>query len=162
MERPGRSRKALVDNLPRAMFVFLPLLALSMKLLYWRPKRYYVEHLLFLVHNHAFVFLALTIVYLLQKIPVVGEHLGLLEFAVWLYIIWYIFRAMRNVYYAQSRAPHASQVPDHRPGLLHDRVVVLSITSVFIALTAVTGSPCSLRGPARSDEPCFSHDKETP
>ena len=43
-----------------AMFVFLPLLALAMKLLYWRPKRYYVEHLLFLIHNHAFVFLALS------------------------------------------------------------------------------------------------------
>ena len=41
------------------MFVFLPLLALVMKLLYWRPRRYYVEHLLFLVHNHAFVFLAM-------------------------------------------------------------------------------------------------------
>ena len=48
------------------MFVFLPLLALVMKLMYWRPKRYYVEHLLFLVHNHAFVFLALAIVGLLQ------------------------------------------------------------------------------------------------
>ena len=55
---------AVVHNIPRAMFVFLPLLALFMKLLYWRPKRYYVEHLLFLVHNHAFVFLALTILVL--------------------------------------------------------------------------------------------------
>ena len=54
--------EAIVHNIPRAMFVFLPLLALVMKLMYWRPKRYYVEHLLFLVHNHAFVFLALTIV----------------------------------------------------------------------------------------------------
>ena len=50
--------KSVVHNIPRAMFVFLPLLALVMKLLYWRPKRYYVEHLLFLIHNHAFVFLA--------------------------------------------------------------------------------------------------------
>ena len=53
--------EAVVHNIPRAMFVFLPLLALVMKPLYWRPKRYYVEHLLFLVHNHAFVFLALAI-----------------------------------------------------------------------------------------------------
>ena len=55
---------AIVHNLPRAMFVFLPLLALFMKLLYWRPKRYYVEHLLLLVHNHAFIFLAMTILVL--------------------------------------------------------------------------------------------------
>ena len=52
--------KAFVHNIPKAMFVFLPLLALAMKPLYWRPKRYYVEHLLFLIHNHAFVFLTLT------------------------------------------------------------------------------------------------------
>ena len=92
--------EALVHNIPRAMFVFLPLLALVMKLLYWRPKRFYVEHLLFLVHNHAFVFLALTIMGLLSRIPVVGAHLNLLEFAMWLYMIWYIFRAMR-AYYVQ-------------------------------------------------------------
>ena len=36
------------------------------------------------------------------KIPVVGEHLGLLATAIWIYVIWYIFRAMR-VYYEQSR-----------------------------------------------------------
>jgi hypothetical protein len=90
--------RTVVHNLPRAMFVFLPLLALAMKPLYWRPKRYYVEHLLFLIHNHAFVFLMLTILAALELIPVVGEHLGFVKFAAWLYIIWYIFRAMRNYY----------------------------------------------------------------
>src|SRR6185503_3163668 len=73
----------IMHNVPRAMFVFLPLLALIMKLLYWRPKRYYVEHLLFLVHNHAFVFLAFSIVALLTSIPVVGPHLGLLDGLIW-------------------------------------------------------------------------------
>ena len=62
-----RCSEAIVHNIPRAMFVFLPLLALFMKLLYWRPKRYYVEHLLFLVHNHAFVFLALAILGALHR-----------------------------------------------------------------------------------------------
>jgi hypothetical protein len=90
--------KSVVHNIPRAMFVFLPLLALIMRLLYWRPQRYYVEHLLFLVHNHAFVFLVLTVLALLTMIPVVGGHLGLLKFAAWLYMFWYMFRAMRNVY----------------------------------------------------------------
>ena len=90
--------KTVVHNLPRAMFVFLPLLALCMKLMYWRPKRYYVEHLLFLIHNHAFVFLVLTILAALELIPVVGQHLGFVKFAAWLYMIWYVFRAMRNYY----------------------------------------------------------------
>jgi len=90
--------RTVAHNIPRAMFVFLPLLALAMKPLYWRPKRYYVEHLLFLVHNHAFVFLVLTLGALLDMIPVVGEHLGLVTFAGWVYMIWYLFRGMRNFY----------------------------------------------------------------
>jgi hypothetical protein len=57
-----------------------------------------VEHLLFLIHNHAFVFLVLAILAFLEKIPRVGEHLGLLEFAIWIYIAWYLYRGMRNVY----------------------------------------------------------------
>ena len=100
------SGKALIEtvvhNIPRAMFVFLPLLAAFMKLLYWRPKRYYVEHLLFLVHNHAFVFLVMILSIWMTSIPLLGDYLGWLDGVVWLYMIWYLFRAMR-VYYQQSR-----------------------------------------------------------
>ncbi|HEX9474726.1 MAG TPA: DUF3667 domain-containing protein [Steroidobacteraceae bacterium] len=52
--------ESVVHNLGRGMFVFLPLLAGLMKLLYWRPPRFYLEHLLLLIHNHAFVFLLLS------------------------------------------------------------------------------------------------------
>ncbi|HEV3286169.1 MAG TPA: DUF3667 domain-containing protein, partial [Steroidobacteraceae bacterium] len=44
---------AFLHNVPRAMFIFLPLLAGVMMLMYWRPRHYYVEHLLLFVHNHA-------------------------------------------------------------------------------------------------------------
>jgi hypothetical protein len=90
--------EAVVHNIPRAMFVFLPLLAGIMKLLYWRPKRYYVEHLLLMIHNHAAVFLVFSLVALLSMIPWVRE-LATWYFLVALgYMTWYIFRAMRNVY----------------------------------------------------------------
>jgi hypothetical protein len=89
---------SIVRNLPRAMFVFLPLLALFMKLLYWKPKRYYVEHLLFLIHNHAFVFLLFSFIVLFGRIPYVGDYVGWLWFAGIVYMIWYIFRGMRNYY----------------------------------------------------------------
>ena len=133
-ERTRQIGEAMMHNIPRAMFVFLPLLALVMKGLYWRPKRYYVEHLLLLVHNHAFVFLALSIVYLLQMIPRVGEYLGWLEFAVWCYIVWYIFRAMR-VYYAQSRALTFGKYVTMGLAYFSSSVLVLALMSVFIALT---------------------------
>lgn len=99
----GAVGETLAHNIPKAMFVFLPLLALCMKLIYWRPKRYYVEHLLFMVHNHAFVFLVSAAVMLIGLIPVVGDYAWPLYWAAFVYMVWYIYRAMRNVYH-QGRA----------------------------------------------------------
>ena len=42
--------KKLLDNVPAALFVLLPLMAFVLKILYPLSKRYYVEHLLFVVH----------------------------------------------------------------------------------------------------------------
>jgi hypothetical protein len=42
--------------LSKAMFVFLPLIALLNMLMYWWPRYRYAEHLLFFVHLHAFYF----------------------------------------------------------------------------------------------------------
>ena len=94
----GAIGEGVAHNIPRAMFVFLPLLALCMKFMYWRPKRYYVEHLLFMVHNHAFVFLVAAIVMAVGLIPYVGDNAWPLYWAAFFYMAWYIYRAMRNVY----------------------------------------------------------------
>ena len=127
--------RAIVHNIPKAMFVFLPLLALAMKPLYWRPKRYYVEHLLFLVHNHAFVFLVLAVLAFLEKIPRVGDHLGLLEFATWIYIAWYLYRGMRNVY-QQRRAITLAKYFAVGFFYLGAASTVLVLTALFSAMTA--------------------------
>jgi len=126
--------KAVVANIPKAMFLFLPLLALVMKGLYWRPKRYYVEHLLFLIHNHAFVFLAFTLLALLKMIPVVGDHLGALEAFVWLYLLWYLFRAMRNVYH-QGRALTLAKYFTIGFAYTVAAVTVLLLTAIYSAFT---------------------------
>jgi hypothetical protein len=126
--------KAVAHNIPRAMFVFLPLLALAVKLLYWRPKRYYVEHLLFLIHNHAFVFLALSILALMKMIPVVGEHLGAVEAFIWLYLLWYLFRAMRN-FYQQSRWLTLTKYLAIGFSYTVAAVTVLLLTAVYSAMT---------------------------
>jgi hypothetical protein len=127
--------RAIVHNIPKAMFVFLPLLALAMKPMYWRPKRYYVEHLLFLVHNHAFVFLVLAVLAFLEKIPKVGDHLGLLEFAMWIYIAWYLYRGMRNVY-QQRRAITVAKY--FAVGFFYfcAALTVLLLTAIFSAMMA--------------------------
>jgi hypothetical protein len=46
----------VVSIVPKAMFVFLPLVALLHMLMYWRPRHRYAEHLLFFLHIHAFFF----------------------------------------------------------------------------------------------------------
>ena len=53
--------RALFENIPKMMFIFLPLIAAVLSVLYVRSGRYYVEHLLFVVHFHAFFFLAGTV-----------------------------------------------------------------------------------------------------
>jgi len=107
--------EAMLHSLPRAMFVFLPLLAGAMMLMYWRPRHYYVEHLLLFLHDHAFVFLLLLIAGLasalltavisaaLRAPPALHAALaqrvsGWVYLAVTLYIAWYVFRSMRVVY----------------------------------------------------------------
>jgi hypothetical protein len=45
-----------VATMPKAMFIFLPLVAFLHMLMYWWPRHRYAEHLLFFVHLHAFFF----------------------------------------------------------------------------------------------------------
>jgi hypothetical protein len=88
--------EAFLHNAPRAMFLFLPLLAAGMMLMYWWPRHYYVEHLLLFVHNHAFAFLLLLLASLaLALLPLAAPWI---RFAIFLYIVWYAYRSMRVVY----------------------------------------------------------------
>lgn len=50
---------------PKAMFIFLPLIAFLHMLLYWRPHYRYAVHLLFFLHLHAFFFSVMTLAMLL-------------------------------------------------------------------------------------------------
>jgi hypothetical protein len=52
------------DILPATMFILLPVVALIFKFWYLFAKRYYIEHLIFALHNHAFLFVSLTLILL--------------------------------------------------------------------------------------------------
>lgn len=92
----------LLDKIPVALIVLLPLMALVLKVLYPLSRRYFVEHLLFFVHFHAFFFLILTLQVLFgrlagllslpQAIPI------LIIVAASFYIPLYLYLAMRRVY----------------------------------------------------------------
>ncbi|MGH8181994.1 MAG: hypothetical protein ACRETR_13560, partial [Steroidobacteraceae bacterium] len=77
-------------------FVLLPLLALAMKALYRKPPRHYVEHLLFFVHNHAFLFLVFGVYGLLTGLgPVLRP---VLHPILWTYIWVYFYASLWRVY----------------------------------------------------------------
>jgi len=54
--------KAIIQNLAPMVLCCIPLFALVLKILYVFKRRYYVEHLIFALHTHAFVFLSTLII----------------------------------------------------------------------------------------------------
>jgi hypothetical protein len=49
-------KSKFLEPLPTVLFLFLPIVALLFKILYIRSEKYYVEHLIYVVHNHSFLF----------------------------------------------------------------------------------------------------------
>ncbi|MDJ0748772.1 MAG: DUF3667 domain-containing protein [Woeseiaceae bacterium] len=92
----------MLDNIPVALIVLLPFMALVLKALYPLSRRYFVEHLLFFVHFHSFFFLLLTLQILFSRLaglvwvpePVVILIIVTASF----YIPVYLYKAMRRVY----------------------------------------------------------------
>lgn len=93
---------ALRENVPMMMLLFMPLVALLMKLLYPLEKRKYVEHLLFFLHFHAFFFLLMSVGVLLdvptRYVPALASPIGLLSTVGAIYLPIYLFLAMQTVY----------------------------------------------------------------
>jgi len=54
--------KAVIQNLAPMVLCCIPLFALVLKILYVFKRRFYIEHLIFALHTHAFVFLSTVIV----------------------------------------------------------------------------------------------------
>ena len=92
----------LRDNVPVALFVLLPLMALVLKIMYPLSKRFYVEHLLFVVHYHAFFFLLLTLQILFARIAALISipegAIDVVLIGAAIYVPVYLFRSMQRVY----------------------------------------------------------------
>jgi hypothetical protein len=97
--------RTALGYVPTVMFVLLPIFAGVLKLLYVRQRRYYAEHMIFLLHTHAFVFVVFTV--LLARGWLFGWMGALLGWTwltpaiVTLLLGWalvYIYLAMKRVY----------------------------------------------------------------
>jgi len=120
-------------NLGRAMFVFLPLLAVIMKLMYWRPRHYYVEHLLLLVHNHAFVYLWMALYLLcLHWLHTAGWE-TLLSLVMFWYLGRHLYRSMKVVY-GQGAALTGAKFTLLASAYLVCALLMLALTTLITAV----------------------------
>ena len=144
LDDPVKFGSELVGNIPGTLFVFLPLLAGLTQLLYLRSGHYFVEHVLFFVHVHAFFFLGSLLIALLDlfvllplghAIRTAVELLsGLAVNALVIYSPYYLYRAVRNVY-GQERLITLLKVACLGVGYL----LFLSMTSTALLLYTALG-----------------------
>jgi hypothetical protein len=63
-KNPDQFKKLLGQNMPKMMFVLMPLIAIFLKLFYIGSRRYLTEHFVFTLHYHCMVFVVLLLVML--------------------------------------------------------------------------------------------------
>ncbi len=85
--------RTFLNHLPTLMFLLLPVFAGILKLLYIRHPRFYVEHFVFVLHTHAFVFGTFTLALLAG-----WGGLGFLPPLLLLWALVYLYLALRRVY----------------------------------------------------------------
>jgi hypothetical protein len=106
-ENPNLIVEQVFDVLPAMMFILLPAVALIFKFWYLFAKRFYVEHLIFALHNHAFLFVSLMLLLLLSIAEGLLKDGGamlaakisaglVVAISVWIPI--YLFVSLRHVY----------------------------------------------------------------
>ena len=128
--------EGLKHNVPKMMFLLLPMFALILKLAFWNNRKLYVEHIIYTIHLHCFLFLFLTLTMLIKMIfpenwDAADDLIGSLAT---LTIIWYIYRSLRTVY-NRSRWRTVSKMAG--VSIMYTLVFTFSFIVILI-ITAVT------------------------
>ena len=89
----------LLHNIPKMMFLLLPLFALFLKLVYITKNKYYYEHLIYSFHVHSAIFLSIIFTITLQRFFALFYNIDyILSFICMIYVLWYIYRSLRTFY----------------------------------------------------------------
>ena len=122
------------SNIPVMMLCCIPLFAFILKILYIRQRRFYVEHLVYALHIHSFLYVAVIITSLLsmgakQTMPALsGWIIGLMSCA----ILVQIFLSIRRVY---GQGWFFSTVKFLFGGLVYFVILVLAVAATtFVTL----------------------------
>jgi hypothetical protein len=96
-ENPRLMLEGLVDAMPFAIFLLLPVFALLLKGFYFRRGIHYLTHLVFSLNLHAFFFLFASILMLLNAV-LPDWTWSILNIAANIYFCVYFFLALKTVY----------------------------------------------------------------
>ena len=95
---PDAFFERIIGNLSIAMFFLLPFYALVLAVLYWRQKRYYIEHLVFGMHVHSFLFMIVTLMLIVSITPMGAAGQGWTQGILGLAVVAYPIIALRRFY----------------------------------------------------------------
>src|SRR3546814_655629 len=99
-------KNAYLGAMPATLFVLLPVFALMLKVAYVFKRRLYMEHLLVALHSHAFLCLALLLVFLVMALqrwlaPGAGALHGMftaIEVLIWCWMPLYLLLMQKRAY----------------------------------------------------------------
>lgn len=104
-EDPDAFKDALLSAVPSTLFILLPVFALMLKVLYVFKRRLYMEHLIVALHSHAFLCLALLLMFLAIAVRGAAAEggflyglMGWIEAALWLWMPIYLLVMQKRVY----------------------------------------------------------------
>ncbi|MDH5834286.1 DUF3667 domain-containing protein [Luteimonas kalidii] len=105
-EDPDLLKDSLLGAVPSTLFVLLPLFALMLKIAYVFKRRLYMEHLIVALHSHAFLCLALLLVFVAMALERwlapqgggIGIVFKLVEAALWTWMPIYLLLMQKRVY----------------------------------------------------------------
>lgn len=89
-------KDTLLNNLPKMMFLLLPLFALILMLIFKKSKFFYAEHFIYALHLHSFLYLFLLVPIFIMMV-FSGIH-WIIYWTVILGITLYIYKSLRTVY----------------------------------------------------------------
>lgn len=132
MHDPDAFFERIIGNLSIAMFFLLPVYALMLAVLYWRKKRYYIEHLVFGMHVHSFLFIIVTLMLIASITPIGATGQGWIQGILGLVVVAYPIIALRRFY---GNGWFVTLVKAFVLGILYF-TIVSPLTTIVLFLTA--------------------------
>jgi hypothetical protein len=128
---PIRFNSAMNVWLPRVMLFLVPVFALLLAAMHWRPRAYYIEHLIFSLHIHTVAFVGLAVVVAL----VAAFQSNTLAWAMLPILGVYLYMAMLRVY---GRGFIWTGVKYLALGSVYGFVLLVSLSVAFLLALADT------------------------